>query len=163
MSDCCSTSALAALATAKPVKPKLSCPRCGQTGQFVPTQTLKHQVKPEHLETADIGAFNFCRTATCDVVYFSDGGKVLTKADVRQRIGLKETEDPIPVCYCFGFTEKMLRDEIQATGQCTIPQRIAAEIKAGTCACEIRNPQGTCCLGTVTAAVKKLIVPLPAA
>ena len=160
MSDCCSTSAQAAPTKAKPVKQKLSCPRCGQLGQFVPKQTLKHQVKPEHLETVEIGAFNFCRTSTCEVVYFSDGGIVLTKVDVRQRIGLKETDDPVPVCYCFGFTEKMVRDEIHATGKCTIPQRITAEIKAGTCACEIRNPQGTCCLGNVTATLKKLIAPL---
>lgn len=158
MSDCCSNPALAASETAKPAKPKLSCPRCGQPGQFVPMQTLKHQVRPEHLETVEIGGFNFCRNTACEVVYFSDGGTVLTKADVRHRIGLKETEDPIPVCYCFGFTEKMLRDEIHATGQSTIPQRITAEIKAGTCACEICNPQGACCLGNVTAAVKKLLL-----
>jgi hypothetical protein len=84
---------------------------------------------------------------------------VLTKAGVRQRVGLKETDAPVPLCYCFGFTEKMVCDEIQATGQCTIPQRITSEIKAGHCACEIRNPQGTCCLGNVTAAIKRLNVP----
>lgn len=155
MSDCCSTSAPPASATAQPVKLKLNCPRCGQPGQFVPTQTLKHQVKPEHLETVEAGAFNFCRTATCEVVYFSDTGIFLTKADMRQRIGLKETEDPVPLCYCFRFTEKMVVEEIRATGKCTIPQCITAEVKAGNCACEIRNPQGSCCLGNVQAAVKK--------
>lgn len=155
MSDCCSASSPTAPATTQSVKPRLSCPRCGQSGQFVPTQTLKHQVKPEHLETVEIGVFNFCRTATCDTVYFSERGTVLTKTDVRQRIGLKETEDPIPICYCFGFTDKMVRDEIHATGQCTIAQRITSEIKAGNCACEIRNPQSTCCLGNVTATVRK--------
>jgi hypothetical protein len=46
-------------------------------------------------------------------------------------------------------------EEIRATGKCTIPQRITAEIKAGNCACEIRNPQGFCCLGNVNAAVKR--------
>ena len=97
-------------------------------------QTLKHQVKPEHLETVGAGAFNFCRTARCEAVYFNAGGVVLTKADVRQRIGLKETEDPVPLCYCFGFTKAMLVEEIGATGKCTIPQRITAEIKAGATA-----------------------------
>lgn len=37
----------------------------------------------------------------------------------------------------------------------TIPQRITAEVKAGNCACEIRNSQGSCCLGNVTAAVNR--------
>ena len=155
MSDCCSTSAPGASATAQTVKPKLNCPRCGQAGQFVPTQTLKHQVKPEHLETVEAGAFNFCRTATCEAVYFNGSGIVLTKADVRQRIGLKEKEDPVPICYCFGFTEAMAVEEIRAMGKCTIPQHIIAEVKAGNCACEIRNPQGSCCLGNVTAAIKR--------
>jgi hypothetical protein len=156
MSDCCSTKSSRPAATAKPaVGIKVNCPRCGQPGQPVALQTLKHQVKPEHLETVETGSFNFCRTATCDAVYFNEHGIVLTKADVRQRIGLKETEDPVPICYCFGFTEKMAVDEIRATGKCTIPQRIAAEVKAGNCACEIRNPQGSCCLGNVNASVKR--------
>jgi hypothetical protein len=80
---------------------------------------------------------------------------MLRKADVRVRVGLKETEDPVPVCYCFGFTEKMIFDEVRATGKSTVPQRITTEIKASHCACEIRNPQGSCCLGNVTAAIKR--------
>ena len=134
---------------------KLHCSRCGQPGQPVALQTLKHQVKPEHLKTVEAGAFNFCRAATCETVYFNGNGIALTNADVRQRIGLKETEDPAPICYCFGFTEKMAVDELRATGKCTIPQRITAEVKAENCACEIRNPQGSCCLANVTAAVKR--------
>ena len=156
MSDCCSTESPRTIAAANPAeKTKANCPRCGQVGQPVALQTLKHQVKPEHLETVETGSFNFCRTATCDAVYFNERGAVLTKADVRQRIGLKETQDPVPICYCFGFTEAMAVEEILATGKCTIPQRITAEIKAGNCACEIRNPQGSCCLGNIAAAVKR--------
>lgn len=49
----------------------------------------------------------------------------------------------------------MARTEIRATGQCTVPGRIAAEMKADRCACEIRNPQGSCCFANVTAAVKR--------
>jgi hypothetical protein len=156
MSDCCSNESSCATAATKPAAgTKANCPRCGRPGQPVALQTLKHQVKPEHLETVETGSFNFCRTATCDAVYFNERGAVLIKADVRQRIGLKETQDPVPICYCFGFTEAMAAEEIRATGQCTIPQRITTEVKAGNCACEIRNPQGTCCLGNVTAAVKR--------
>ncbi len=81
----------------------------------------------------------------------------LRKPDVRVRVGLKETEDPVPICYCFGFTEAMAVEEIRATGISTIPQRITAEVKAGNCACEIRNPQGSCCLGNVNAAVKRVM------
>ena len=49
----------------------------------------------------------------------------------------------------------MAVEEIRDTGKCTILQHITAEVKAGNCACEIRNPQGSCCLGNVNAAVKR--------
>ncbi len=157
MSECCSAeSSRSAAATEPAAGTKIDCPRCGQAGQPVALQTLKHQVKPGHLESVEAGAFSFCRTATCDAVYFNDRGTVLTKADVRERIGAKETEDPVLLCYCFGFTEAMVRDEIGATGRCTIPQRIAAEVRTGNCACEIRNPQGSCCLGNVNSALKRI-------
>lgn len=136
---------------------KLPCPQCSEAGRAVQTITLKHHVKPEHLDRAECSPFYFCRTPNCAVVYFNAAGVVLRKPDVRQRIGIKETEDPIPLCYCFGFTEAMVREEIRAMGRCTIPQRISAEVKAGNCACEIRNPQGSCCLGNVTAAVKQAL------
>jgi len=112
-------------------------------------------VNPEFLNLVDKPGFRFCRTATCKVVYFHADGDRLEKKDVRLRVGLKESEDPVPICYCFGFTKAMVGKEIRETGRCAIPERIAAEIKAGRCACEIRNPQGSCCLGNVSIAVKK--------
>jgi hypothetical protein len=158
MSECCSTKSSQRTITSKPArKTDVTCPRCGHAGHPVTLPTLKHQVKPEYLEMVEVGSFNFCRTAKCDVVYFNERGATLTKADVRQRIGFKETVDPVPLCYCFGFTKAMVVDEIRVTGRPTIPQQIAAEVEAGTCACEIRNPQGSCCLGTVAATVKEVV------
>ncbi len=134
-----------------------NCPVCGARGKAVSTLTLKQMVKPEFLEMVNKAGFMFCGTATCDVVYFHPDGERLEKKDVRVRVGLKEREDPVPLCYCFGFTEGMVREEIGETESCTIPQRITAEVKAGHCACELRNPQGSCCLGNVTEAVKRLL------
>jgi hypothetical protein len=153
MSDCCATRPAE---VAKPAaNPKAHCPGCGAPGKPVERITLKQMVQPEFLELVNKPGFQFCRSADCDVVYFHPDGDTLRKPDVRVRVGLKETEDPVPICYCFGFTERMALEEILATGRCTIPQRITAEIKAGHCACEIRNPQGACCLGNVNAAVKR--------
>jgi len=114
-------------------------------------------VKPEFLEVVTKPGFLFCRSAECDVVYFHPGGERLNKADLRVRVGLKETEDPVPICYCFGFTEAMAREEIESSGRCTIPEQITAEMKAERCACELRNPQGSCCLGNVSATIKSLL------
>jgi hypothetical protein len=150
MSDCCCNGQPAA-SDAVEVK----CPQCGVVGKPVSTVTLKHMVKPEFLDAVNAPGFRFCRSADCDVIYFHASGLRLNKRDVRVRVGLKETDDPVPVCYCFGFTEAVIRKEIQATGHCTVSQRICAEIKAGNCVCEIRNPQGSCCLGNVAAAIKR--------
>jgi len=87
-------------------------------------------------------------------VYFdSDADSVFRKRDLRVRVGLKETEDPIPICYCFDVVVADLRKEIQTGGTTAIPAMIAAEVRAGHCACEVRNPQGFCCLGSVSRAV----------
>jgi len=158
MSDCCTGKSPADRLAAETAKAGTNhCPECGQPGKSVETKTLKQIVQPWHLELVNKPGFLFCRSADCDVVYFHPDGDCLRKPDVRVRVGLKETEDPVPICYCFGFTEAMVREEVRATGRCTILQRITTEVKAGNCACEIRNPQGSCCLGNVTVAVKRAL------
>lgn len=155
MSDCCSSESPSVSQTNGSGSSDPLCPNCGEAGRPISAITLKHMVRPEFLEVVTKAGFLFCRTADCAVVYFHPDGETLEKADLRVRVGLKETADPVPVCYCFGFTERMLLEEIQTTGATTIPQRIAAEMKAERCACEVRNPQGSCCFGNVKAAAKR--------
>lgn len=93
------------------------------------------------------------------MVYFNASGTNLTLDDVRQVPTLKESANP-HLCYCFGLDTEMVRAEIRATGRCTAPDRIAAEMKADRCACEIRNPQGSCCFANVIAAVKRELADL---
>ena len=154
MSDCCSHEA-SSIAQSRSASSKPVCPSCGEPGRAVGVITLKHMVRPELLEVVNKPGFLFCRTADCPHVYFHPDGETLEKSDLRVRVGQKETADPVPVCYCFGFTERMLLEEIRATGDTTIPHRIAAEMKADHCACETRNPQGSCCFGNVKAAAKR--------
>ena len=71
-------------------------------------------------------------------------------------MGSKEHDDPIPLCYCFGFDEAEVREEIVRRGESAIPQKISAMIKQGLCACETRNPSGACRLGEVTKTVTRL-------
>jgi hypothetical protein len=155
MSDCCSSREPSGAFQPTNGSAQLRCPDCGETGRPVAPVTLKHMVQPEFLDLVSKTGFLFCRTADCGTVYFHSNGETLAKADLRVRVGLKETLDPVPICYCFGFTERMLLDEIQASGHTTIPQRIAAQVNAQHCTCEVRNPQGSCCLGNVKAAVKR--------
>src|SRR5882724_10387338 len=65
------------------------------------------------------------------------------------RVGPKVTEDPIPLCYCFGFDENHIRNEIERTGNTSVPEKVSKLLLEGLCACEERNPSGMCCLGVV--------------
>jgi hypothetical protein len=100
--------------------------------------------------------YYFCEAPDCEVVYFPLDAEAPTfrRQDLVVRVGAKETADPIPICYCFGFTRQDIWDEIGSTRKSTVAERIKAEVEAGHCACEVKNPSGKCCLGDVTRAAK---------
>ena len=133
------------------------CPACGALGKPVKRITLGVLLKPEARPRIPLQEeFCFCRTATCDVVYFRPGEVLFRKVDLSVKVGLKEPgESTAPVCYCFGWTPQKIRDEIQTTGKSTTADQIKAQVKAGNCYCEVTNPQGSCCLGNISAVVKK--------
>ncbi len=98
--------------------------------------------------------YRFCGTPGCEVVYYGpEGNGVFRVNDLRVRVGQKVKELSTPLCDCFDFTVEDIEAEIRRSGKTTIPERIRAEVKAGNCACEVKNPQGTCCLGNVGRAV----------
>jgi hypothetical protein len=78
------------------------------------------------------------------------------KHDLEVRVGQKESADPIPVCYCFDISVTDLRKSITAAGETDIPAMITAQIRAGHCACEVKNPQGSCRLGNVSKALNQI-------
>jgi hypothetical protein len=100
--------------------------------------------------------YYFCEVRDCEVVYFASNPRapVFRRSDLLVRVGAKEESDPIPLCYCFGFTRKDIENEIAETGRSTVTDRITAEVKATNCACEVRNPSGKCCLGDVRRVVR---------
>jgi len=129
----------------------MSCPANGARSKRVDLLTVRSLVRKLPLETR-LTAYYFCEAPDCDVVYFpmNSDEPIFRRSDLLVRVGSKETEDPIPVCYCFGFTRQDIRAEIRQTGQSTVAQRVRAEVQAGNCACEVKNPSGKCCLGSIT-------------
>lgn len=114
-------------------------------------------VKSEFLEEALNGTYRFCRAPECSVVYFEEHGiRNFTVDDLRVTVGVKAIRDPIPVCYCFGFDESHMREEISKTGATSIPDKISHLIREGLCACDVHNPSGKCCLGEVSRTAKRL-------
>ena len=90
------------------------------------------------------------------MVYFA-GSERFTTDEVRVPVYQKHPESQnVPVCYCFGHTPSSIRAEWLAIGMSTVVADVTAGIQAGQCACEIRNPQGACCLGNVRKVVKRI-------
>ncbi len=99
--------------------------------------------------------FWLCRDPQCDVVYFGSGGALLGRCDLRTSPGFKGSGAGL-LCYCFEVRRSDLAREIAERGETEIPDRIRAEVKAGNCACEVRNPSGRCCLGDLRRAVREI-------
>lgn len=145
MDDCC----------AVPTPPKdnnVLCPECKQKGKAVEIITLKALLIPSTLETIHPHvSYGFCQNYGCDVVYFSDN-QTFRKRDVKVPVFQKDDGINVPVCYCFGWTRQRIAHAVQQKEQPL--KHISEQVQANRCGCEINNPQGSCCLGNVTAYVR---------
>ncbi|HXF64963.1 MAG TPA: hypothetical protein VNK95_25270 [Caldilineaceae bacterium] len=133
------------------------CPVCGAKGKVVSLETVKAMLAVS-LALIQPTTYRFCRTEHCPVVYFAaDGRQTFGERDLRERVHQKHAwDDDVFVCYCFRHTPGTIEVELLETGASSVVEAINAGIQAGQCACEIRNPQGSCCLGNVRATVKRL-------
>jgi len=120
--------------------------------------TVESLLKPEAKLALTAQPYYFCDAPDCDTVYVSAlGDHQITKDMLTVRVGIKETEDPIPLCYCFGYDRKTVRDEVRRTGSTEIQKIITQRVRNGDCQCEQTNPCGGCCLGTVSKAIKEAL------
>jgi len=133
------------------------CPGCLRTGKPVNTVTLKGLLAVSLTEVREV-EYRFCRTPDCPVVYYStDQQQRFREQEVRERVFQKHPSDEdVFVCYCFRHTLRSVRREVETGGKSTVVAAITAGIQAGQCACDIRNPQGSCCLGNVRTLVANL-------
>jgi len=127
----------------------------GHITKAVGRKTVESLIRAEVRSTLTPQPYYFCDAPDCDTVYVSVlGDHVITKDMLTVRVGIKETEDPIPLCYCFGYDRQAVREDIRLRGETDIQQIITRHVKAGECRCEETNPSGGCCLGTVAKAIK---------
>lgn len=133
------------------------CPNCKQKGKKVDRLTVQAMLAVS-LQALTEGDYLFCRTGDCPVVYFNAGSaQIFSKDQIRAPVHQKEPHNAdAPVCYCFQHSPRSIQAEWAQTGQSTVVDSINQGIKAGKCACEIRNPQGSCCLGNVSKVVKQI-------
>jgi hypothetical protein len=139
-------------------KGKAACPTNHQVGKSVDLLTVKAllalpltQLSPDE--------YYFCRASNCPTVYYSaDWKSCFSEDDLREMVYQKRpNDDNVFVCYCFRHTVGSIRKEIKETGTSSVVTAVTNGIQAGQCACEIRNPDGGCCLGNVRVTVRRLI------
>jgi len=152
-SDCCSV-----IETHQ--KDTVLCARCGEKGKPVSLATVGAMAKTE-TDAAKLSAreYQLCRNRDCPVVYYAEEIQI-EKSDLRVAVNFKERNYEGPVCYCFNHTVASIRAEIQTKGHSTAQEMITHEVKADRCACEVKNPAGTCCLGDIVRAVQVVMAGL---
>ena len=135
------------------------CPTCSTQGKPVQGKTVKGLLSASLREVQNV-EYLFCRSQYCPVVYFSPHSEqTFTVGQIRERVYQKEPdEDDVFVCYCFGHVVGGMRSATHEA-RLAILDDITAGIQADQCACDMRNPQGSCCLGNVRALIKRLEQP----
>ena len=129
------------------------CPRCGRRGQSVDRLTVA-ALTTGVLPTSQ--SYWLCREPECEAVYYGEDATVLTASDMNVAPGFKSRSPEALVCYCFQHRRGDIEAELLADGRPSILDHITAEVKAGNCACEVRNPSGKCCLGDVRRVMQEI-------
>lgn len=140
----------------RPPRAANACPECGKTAKPVQGQTVKALLSVS-LRMVRGTDYLFCRTQTCPIVYFSPSGEQTFMLEhMRERVYQKEPDaGDVWVCYCFRHTVSDVRAASPAD-RAAILEDIDTGIKTGKCACDLRNPQGSCCLGNVRGLIQRL-------
>jgi hypothetical protein len=141
-----------------PAPARAACPLSKTLSRKIQRRTLEHLLKPEKLGSLREVQYYYCKEPTCKVVYFSNENvPFFSVDDVAVKVFAKDQGDEVPVCYCFNWTRARIKQEIRETEKSTAAVEIAREIKAGNCACDIKNPKGECCLGEVNLFVQEMM------
>ena len=139
---------------------RAECPISQTSSRKVQRRTLEHLLKPEKVESIQNVQYYFCTDPSCKVVYFSNESvPYFAVDDVTVQVFAKDKADDVNVCYCFEWTRGRIKEQIAQTGISSASLEIAKEVKAGNCACDIKNPKGECCLGDVNTFVKQVTSP----
>lgn len=134
MTDCCSPSD-------KPQGPnkKHKCPESGKLYSSVPASTIFHHISEPWKWSSKDQNYYFCDDPKCDVVYFGEDNSVIYKSSLRTKVGVKEDNPDVLICYCFGISKADSSSK-------RIKDFVVKNTKEKICACTTRNPSGRCCL-----------------
>ena len=127
-----------------------TCSTCDAKGVQVPVITVKALMTTAALRRGMPHAPRFCASAKCSVVYYDDvSNRCVDESELTVPVYAKHPRElKMPVCYCFGYTLGMI-ENASAKQTTLVSEIVRAEVEAGHCACEVKNPRGACCLGDI--------------
>jgi len=141
MSDCCGSSCSSESADKQNSLPrKFTCPENAQQYVEVSNKTILQHIKSPWQHPLQEEKYYFCDDPNCDVVYFGLTGSRINKSELRTVVGIKENNDEALVCYCFGVSKALAKQNAD------IKTYVTQQTKEKNCACDVRNPSGRCCL-----------------
>jgi hypothetical protein len=128
------------------------CPKCSAAARPVMLKTVKHLLSYPLSRAVSGEGFFYCVDPQCDVYYFRPrdlglSASAETELEVYRAAHIKERARPFAqgagrlVCHCFGYSAGDIADDARSACN-AIPGAIAAEVRAGMCACEVLNPGG---------------------
>lgn len=133
-----------------------SCPVSQSVGRKIQQRTLESLLKPYARTLLEPVQYYYCPDPNCPIVYFSNVDvRTFSFGELTVPVFDKDKAENTPVCYCFDWTRKKIKDQIVETGKSAAAMEIAKKVKAAECACDVKNPKGRCCLGDVNAFVKE--------
>ena len=132
MTECCETQC-------KPPN-KYRCPANGKEYGSVGVKTILHHLVAPWKKELNSKSYYYCTDKDCDVVYFGQDDSVISKSDLRTKVGIKEKEPDRTVCYCFGVSYSAAKENNVAVNF------VKDKTKQSLCSCETSNPSGRCCL-----------------
>lgn len=119
------------------------CPRCTAAGRPVSVDLVRHHVlEPWRRQLVD-KSYNFCGAPDCDVVYFAPDGYTIDTPDLRRVPAYKTGRPGDLLCFCFDVSGAAALDSPDP-----VPY-VRERVRREECSCNILNPSGACCLGSI--------------
>lgn len=138
---------------------EINCNACGCRATAVDQRTVRFNVR-EPFAVGDLLAHDWaiCPTDGCWIYYFAIDApdRTISVTELRRKPATKSPEAAALFCFCFDISRAVV---LGANALAAI-EYVRARVAARECACELLNPAGTCCLGSITAERKAAGLPL---
>ncbi|MBV1880202.1 MAG: hypothetical protein KUG82_01135 [Pseudomonadales bacterium] len=124
----------------------IPCLECEEVSSSVPYKTILHHLQSPLNFQLETGDFYFCSSPKCIVTYFDQVGHTFRTDNMRDEVGQKSSAHDRTICYCFDITANQIETELKDQGTSISKEKVIHLTRAKLCACDIRNPAGSCCL-----------------